>query len=255
MKSSIRAGLPTIPLLTMPLLAMSLLGVTRAGFAAEFSDAQRQEIIGILRDALKQDPSILREAITALQADESTREQAATKAAISNAREMLVSPGDPVGGNPRGDVTIVEFFDVRCGYCKRMEPVMAQFLAQDRNVRIIYKDLPILGPTSVLASKALLAAQKQNAYEKLREALMKVSGEISTSSIQAEAQKLGLDWPRLSKDMEDPAIKQRIDANLALAQMLGIQGTPAMVVGTELIPGAVGLTELKRVVAEARKAG
>lgn len=245
MKPSIRAGL----------LTMSLLGVPCAGFAAEFSDTQRQEIIGILRDALKQDPSILRDAITALQADESTREQAATKAAISNAREMLISPGDPVGGNPRGDVTIVEFFDVRCGYCKRMEPVMAQFLAQDRNVRIIYKDLPILGPTSVLASKALLAAQKQNAYEKLREALMKVSGEISTSSIQAEAQKLGLDWARLSKDMEDPAIKQRIDANLALAQMLGIQGTPAMVVGAELIPGAVGLTELKRVVAEARKAG
>jgi len=245
MKPSIRAGL----------LTMSLLGVPCAGFAAEFSDAQRQEIIGILRDALKQDPSILRDAIAALQADESTREQAATKAAISNAREMLISPGDPVGGNPRGDVTIVEFFDVRCGYCKRLEPVMAQFLAQDRNVRIIYKDLPILGPASVLASKALLAAQKQNAYEKLREALMKVSGEISTGSIQAEAQKLGLDWARLSKDMDDPAIKQRIDANLALAQMLGIQGTPAMVVGTELIPGAVGLTELKRVVAEARKAG
>jgi protein-disulfide isomerase len=245
MTLSFRAGLLSLALLTSPLPAL----------AEEFSPVQRDEIINILRAALKQDPSILRDAIAALQADESAREQAATKSAIASMKDSLVAPNDPEGGNPKGDVTIVEFFDVRCGYCKRLEPVMAQFLDQDRNVRVVYKDLPILGPASVLAAKALLAAQKQNGYEKLREALMKLPTDVSMASIQTEAQKLGLDWTRLSKDMDDPLVKQRIDANLALAHSLGIQGTPAMVIGNDLIPGAVGLSELKRVVARARAAG
>jgi protein-disulfide isomerase len=221
---------------------------------AAFTAEQREEITAILREALKQDPSILRDAITALQADEGAREQAAAKAAIATTKDALVNASDPVAGNPKGDVTIVEFFDVRCGYCRRLEPVMAQFLAQDRNVRLVYKDLPILGPGSVLASKALLAAQKQNAYEKLRDALMKVPPDISKASLQAEVTRLGLDWTRLSHDMDDPVIQQRIDANLSLAQVLNIQGTPAMVIGDELIPGAVGLAELKRTVDAVRSA-
>ena len=129
---------------------------------------------------------------------------------------------------------------------------MAQLLAKDGKVRLVYKDLPVLGPASVLGAKAVMAARKQNAYEKMREALMRGSPEITMASIQAEAKKLNLDWDRLSRDMEDPAIRAQIDSNLALAQTLGIQGTPAMVVGSELIPGAVGLDELRRAVADAR---
>src|SRR3712207_5535932 len=140
MTPSLRAGLLSLAVLAAPLPAL----------AEEFSAAQRAEIIGVLRDALKQDPSILRDAVAALQADESAREQAAQKSAIASMKDRLVQPTDPVGGNPKGDVTIVEFFDVRCGYCKRMEPGMAQFLGEDRKVRVVYKDLPILGPASVL---------------------------------------------------------------------------------------------------------
>ncbi|MGE0226815.1 MAG: DsbA family protein, partial [Acetobacteraceae bacterium] len=120
--------------------------------------------------------------------------------------------------------------------------------------RLVYKDLPILGPASVLASKALLAAQKQDGYEKLRTALMKASPDITKASIQAEATRVGLDWARLSRDMDDPQVQQRIDANLRVAQALNIQGTPAMVIGDELIPGAVGLGELTRAVETARAA-
>lgn len=233
-------------------LIAALLLTAGAAQAASFTAEQRAEIVQILRDALSKDPSILRDAITALQADEGARERAASRAAIASNQQRLTDPNDQVAGNPNGDVTIVEFFDVRCGYCKRLEPTMTRLLQEDRNIRLVYKDLPVLGPGSVLGARAILAARKQNAYEKLRDALMKGSPDITPASIEADAKRLGLDWGRLSKDMEDPAIKTHIDANLALSQALGIQGTPAMVIGSELIPGAVGLDELRRAVAEAR---
>jgi protein-disulfide isomerase len=219
--------------------------------AAEFTPAQRAEIVGIVRDALKQDPSILRDAIVALQADEGERSQEATRAAIAQA--PLVTPLDPVVGNPHGDVTIVEFFDTRCPYCRKLEPVMDSFLVKDRKVRLVYKDLPILGPASVLGTKALLAAQKQDAYDKMRAAVMKLPPDTTLPQIEATARGLGLDWPRMARDMDDPAVQGRIDANLKLAHDLGIQGTPALVIGNDLVPGAVELPELEKAVAEARK--
>jgi protein-disulfide isomerase len=223
-----------------------------AARAASFTAEQRAEIAAILRDALVKDPTILRDAIEALRADETAKEQAANKAAVAGIRDRLVDPADQVGGNPKGDVTIVEFFDIRCGYCKRLDPVLTRFIAEDRNIRRVYKDLPILGPASVLGAKATLAAAKQNAYEKMRDALMKGGSEITMASLQTEAKRLGLDWNRLSKDMEDPSVRAHIDSNLAMAQALGIQGTPAMVIGDELVPGAVPLDELRRLVANAR---
>ena len=203
-----------------------------------------------MRDALKTDPSILRDAVAALQADAGARQSAA----LAAHQAALATPADPVAGNPHGDVTIVEFFDTRCPYCRRLEPVMDQFLAQDHGVKLVYKDLPILGPASVLGSKALLAAQKQGGYEKLREAIMQMPPATTLPMIQAAAEKLGLDWTRLSHDMDDPAIQQRIETNLELARALDIEGTPALVIGTTLVPGAVDLSELKKSVAEARDA-
>jgi protein-disulfide isomerase len=211
--------------------------------AAEFTPAQRAEIVQILRDALKHDPSILQDAMTA-----------ASRAAIAAARETMVDPADPVGGNAQGDVTIVEFFDTRCPYCRKLEPTMAEFLARDHGVRLVYKDLPILGPASLLGSKALLAAQKQGGYEKLRDAIMSAPPNTTQAMVQAAAQKLGLDWKRLEHDMDDPAITTRIQTNLKLAHDIGIEGTPALVIGSTLIPGAVDLAELQTAVAAERGA-
>jgi protein-disulfide isomerase len=221
--------------------------------AAEFTPAQRAEIVAIVRDALKQDPSILREAVVALQADEGQRSQAAARAAIGHLQGELVLPTDPVGGDPHGDVTIVEFFDTRCPYCRKMEPTMDSFLTQDRKVRLVYKDLPILGPASVLGTKALLAAQKQDAYVKMREAIMKLPPDTTLPQIETAARGLGLDWPRMARDMDDPSVQARIDANVKLAHSLGIQGTPALVIGSDLIPGAADLPELQKAVAAARR--
>jgi protein-disulfide isomerase len=221
-------------------------------WADEFTDAQRTEIIKIVRDALKRDPSILRDAVVALQADDGEREKSASRAAVLAARDALVTPNDPVAGNPRGSVTIVEFFDVRCPYCRKLEPEMATLLSADRDVRLVYKDLPILGPASVLGTKALLAARKQDAYEKLRDSLMRMPPDLTRAAIETEAKKLGLDSGRLLHDMDDPSIQTQIDANLRLAQRLNIQGTPAMVIGDDLLAGAVDAVELRQAVAQAR---
>jgi protein-disulfide isomerase len=222
--------------------------------AAEFTPAQRAEIVQILRDALKRDPSILRDAVTAMQAEDGERQQAASQAAIAAARDKLIDPADPVAGNPKGDVTIVEFFDTRCPYCRKLEPTMAELLAKDHGVRLVYKDLPILGPASVLGSKALIAAQKQGGYEKLRDAVMALPPDTTKPMIQTAAQKLGLDWERLEHDMDDPSVAARIQGNLKLAHDLGIEGTPAMVIGTTLIPGAMDVAELQKAVATEREA-
>ena len=227
--------------------------------AQGFSPAQRDEIIAIVREALKTDPSILRDAVAALTADDSQKQEAAAHAAINAAgAELTAKSSDPVAGNPSGDVTIVEFFDVRCPYCKRLEPTMDKLLKQDHGVRLVYKDLPILGPASVLGTKALLAAQLQEtkvpgAYIKLREALMLGGGDVNKETIHAAAQRLGLDWERLQKDMDSADVQTRIDANLKLAHELGIEGTPAMVIGKDLVPGAVDFAELDDAVKKARK--
>jgi protein-disulfide isomerase len=243
---------PTLPLLTA--LLLSAAPFPTQAWAREFTSAQRAEIVAIVRDALKQDPSILRDAVTSLQADDGERGKTAEHAAVLAVKDALITPNDPIVGNPHGSVTIVEFFDVRCPYCRKMEPEMAAFLAADSDVRLVYKDLPILGAASVLGTKALLAARKQNAYEKLRDAVMRMPPDITRGAIETEARRLGLDTVRLLHDMDDPSIQQQIDANLRLAQRLNIQGTPAMVVGGELLAGAVDAAELKQMVAQARAA-
>jgi len=229
-------------------LAVGLLGLPVQ--ASEFTAAQRAEIVQIMRDALKQDPSILRDAVAAVQADDGKNQ----RAALAAAKDSLVDPADPVAGNPSGDVTIVEFFDTRCPYCRKLEPSMAELLAHDHGVRLVYKDLPILGPASVLGSKALLAAQRQGGYEKLRAAIMAAPPQTTKAMIQEAAVRLGLDWNRLEHDMDDPVIQSRIDAHLQLARSIGIEGTPALVIGGELIPGAVELPELRKAVTTARGA-
>ncbi len=223
-------------------------------WAGSFTPAQRAEIVGIVRDALRSDPSILRDAIAALQAQDRDQQEKASKAALARDRKALFSdPADPVAGNPAGNVTVVEFYDTRCPYCRQLEPTIAALLKADPNVRLVYKDLPILGPSSMLEARALLAAQRQGGYLRLQQAFMQGSGEASPATIRAAAEKAGLDAARLLRDMDDPAIAARLQANLALARDLDIEGTPVIVVGDRMILGAVDLPDLRGAVAQARK--
>ena len=219
-----------------------------------FTSAQRTEIVQLLRDALRSDPSILRDAITTLQQDDARQQDVATRSAIAAQHQALVAnPGDPAAGSAHPDVTMVEFYDTRCPYCRRLLPTMAALLKADPNVRLVYKDLPILGPSSVLEARALLAAQRQGGYLPLQEVLMHGSAVPTAQSLRAQAEKLGMDGARFERDMADPAIQARLDANLALARTLHIEGTPAFIIGNQLIPGAIDLADMQQAVAAARK--
>lgn len=220
--------------------------------AQSLDAAQRTEIIGILRDALRSDPSILRDALLVMQADDARREAAAQQETLALLSDKLIDPGDPVLGSPLADVTIVEFYDTRCPYCRRMLPTHTALLRADPKVRIVFKDLPILGPASQLESRALLAAQRQGGYFKLQHAIMQPGPPPTRDTIRAEAERQGLDGSRLLRDMDDPAIKARLDANIALAQQIGIQGTPALIVGKKLFAGLIELGDLQQAVAVAR---
>lgn len=222
--------------------------------AQAFTDAQRAEIVDIVREALRRDPTILREAFGALQAaEERDREDAQRGAIAAHRQELFDVAADPVRGNPRGDVTIVEFFDARCPYCKRLHAEMKPLLERDRNLRVVMKDLPILGPQSLVASRALLAAQRQGKYVELYNALMGLRGEPTDAVIRTEAGRAGIDVDRLWREKDDPAIQRRLDSNIALARALRIEGTPALVVGDTLIPGAVPIAQLEQIIAEERQ--
>ncbi|SFK26306.1 DsbA family protein [Falsiroseomonas stagni] len=246
--------------LLRPVLALCLVLIAggapaQAQEAPAFTAGQRAEILGILRQALREDPSIIREALAGLEeADRRDRSEAQRAAIAGNADALFRDAADPSKGNARGDITIVEFFDARCGYCKQLQPAMDALLRRDPNVRVVLKDLPILGPNSVLASRALLAAQRQGRYVPLYDALLSLRTEPTEAVLRQQAERAGLDWSRLRRDMDDPAIGARIERNLALAQRLGIEGTPALIIGNTLVPGAIELPALERLVAEARAA-
>ena len=247
-------------LLAAPLLAGPALAAppaeTPLPATSQFTPAQRAEIVAIMRQALRTDPSILRDAVLAMQADDGARQEAATRAAIEGSRAALTATaGDPVAGNPAGDITVVEFYDTRCPYCRRILPTLASLLQQDHGIRLVYKDMPILGPSSMVEARALLAAERQDGYLRLQSVLMQSKGEATTESVRQAAAQAGLDGARLAQDMQDPTIQQRLDANIALARKLGVEGTPALVIGDIMVPGAVELAELQQAVAAARKGG
>jgi protein-disulfide isomerase len=219
-----------------------------------FTSTQRAEIVQLLRDALRTDPSILRDAITALQQDDTRQQDEAARSAIASQHHALTAqPGDPTAGSANPDVTVVEFYDTRCPYCRRLLPTMAALLKADPKVRLVYKDLPILGAASVLEARALLAAQRQGGYLRLQDVVMHSTATPTAQTLRADAERLGLDGARFEQDMADPAIQARLDANLQLARALHIEGTPAFVIGAQLIPGAIELADMQQAVATARK--
>lgn len=221
--------------------------------AAEFTPAQRAEIVGIVRDALKQDPSILRDAIMALQAEDSARDAAASRAAIAQNKDQLVTAADPVVGNPHGDVTIVEFFDYACPYCKAIEPRLERAVRSDPGVRLILKEFPILTPESLVDSRAALAAAQQHKYRQFHDALMAYRGPWQEAVIYDTARRVGLDMPRLRRDMSAPAVTNEIIANFNLARGLRIFQTPGFVAGSHILTGPSAQIDFPAVIAAVRE--
>lgn len=215
------------------------------GIPARAADELPQaEVERIVREYLLREPEVIMEAIEELQrrrdmaASQQQREQI-----LANRPMLVADPRDPAIGNPDGDVTLVEFFDYRCGYCRAMVDSLNELIETDSELRVVMKEFPILGPESLLAAKAALAADRQGGYSAMHFALM-AEDRIDDATIRRLAEANGLDVEQLVADMESEPVRAHIQDNIRLAQSLGISGTPSFVVGETLLPGAVPLAAL-----------
>lgn len=237
------------------LAAASLLAVIAAPTFAAEKPLARADVEKIVRDYIIAHPEVLVESLQKLDAKRAEDQAAASKLAIAQYKDALFNDAaSPATGNPKGDVTVVEFFDYNCGYCKHLLPVVSELLAKDKNVRVVFKEFPILSPSSQLASKAGLAVHRlaPEKYFDFHRELMQQKGELTEALLLDTAGKLGLDKDKVKAEMASPDVEKALDANRKLGISLGIQGTPAIVVGNELIPGATDLQGLEAKIAAAR---
>jgi protein-disulfide isomerase len=215
--------------------------------------AERARLRDLVREILKENPEIVLDALQTLEAREHDEASAKSARALSQYRDQLERDAqDPVAGNPQGDVTLVEFFDYKCPYCKQAADQMFQAVQSDGKVRLVFKELPILGRESTIASRAALASLSQGKYLAFHHALIAERGPLDEANVLRIATAVGLDAGRLKTDMAKTDIDARIKRNLELAHALEIRGTPAFVIGDALIPGAIDAAALKAAIQKAR---
>lgn len=216
------------------------------------ASAEREKIEKIVREYILKNPSIIREAMLAFEAQEEKEKLArAAQSVKTHNKEIFLDASTPTFGNPQGDVKVAVFFDYNCGYCRTSLPGLAEVLKKDSSVQIVYKELPILGPQSLVAAKAALAAGLQGKYLEFHNALL-ASSDSGDETIKSIAEKLGLNHARLRLDMESKSIAAAIEKNYRLAAALDVNGTPAYIIGDKLFPGAVDAAGLKKIIADQR---
>lgn len=209
----------------------------------------------LVLETILANPEIIMEAVAILEQRQAEVQASAQVEVLSNQRELLErDPNAPVLGNPDGDVTVVEFFDYNCPYCKRAMEQVKGLIDADSNVRLVYREWPILGDGSVFAAKAALAARNQGKYEEFHWTLMAIKGRAEEASVMRVANEVGLDIEQLRRDMEAPEVEEHIATSMRLTQSLGFNGTPSFVIGDALVPGFVEQSQLEEYVAEVRDA-
>ena len=243
----------------LPLLAIATAAAFTPDSRAESSATpvlDREAVRNIVREYLLEHPEVIEEAIQVLQAKRESQEQDRVRAAHrEHDKALRFHPMSPVSGNPKGDVTLVEFFDYQCGYCKQSLKPVEDVLETDRQLRVVWKELPILGPVSRFAARAAMASEKQGQYLEFHVAVMGSRGKLTEDRVMAIAGNVGLDIQRLRRDMDDPAIENYLDETNRLAQTLGIRGTHAFVISDTLVPGTADSDRLKELIARARSGG
>ena len=241
-----------LPAFLVAALALSGSAAAESGL----NDAQKKDVEKVVQDYIIKNPEILMRALQQYRISQQNAErQQARENLLSLSAALNVNQASPVIGNPNGDVTVVEFFDYRCGYCKKVFPTIQALLKEDGNIRYVLKEFPILGPVSVVASQVALAVWNTapDKYMAFHTELMTARGQLSEEKIFSIAEDLSIDVDGLRKAMNTAVVTGELNKNMELAKSLGIEGTPAFVVGEELAPGAIGMDELKRMIAAVRK--
>lgn len=240
--------------MNLKLQALLLSGVLLAapGALRAADPLSKSELEATIRAYLLEHPEILIEMSQALQRKQAEAQRVQAQAALTTHRQDLFADAkSPSAGKADGSVTIVEFFDYRCGYCKRVTPTVQKLMAEDPSLRVVFKELPILGPESNVAALAALAAHEQGGYVKFHQALM-ASSDLTPDAIVKLAKETGLDADRLQKDMGKPELQTVLAKNRMLSEALAIQATPAFVIGDEVVPGALSEEAFKNLIAKAK---
>lgn len=246
----------TFPILALGTAGLIAFGATNGSKAQNngFTEAQKDELGTIIREYIMDNPEILFEAAEEHRANQENRQNAAFDEKREEYSEFLYdNDGSPSVGSPDADIVIVEFFDYNCGYCKRALSDVQNLIESDDNIRFVFKEMPILSPASLEAAKWALAADKQGKYFEYHQALMTMAGAKSEENLARAAEDLDLDVEQMKEDANSPAIAALIDKNLAVAQDLGIRGTPAFIIDDYLARGYLGLDGMKQIIAETRE--
>jgi protein-disulfide isomerase len=220
-------------------------------------DADETRAIGrIVREYLLEHPEVIMEAVEVLRQREQAAAERTRQEALATHRAALEDPGPlQVFGNPDGDVTVIEFFDYRCGYCRQVAGMLLDTVEDDGNVRLIMKEYPILGQNSVIAARAAIASAMQGKYRPYHTALMTELKEVDREGVLKLAEQMDLDTEQLQADMRSATVERELQRTFALAEALQIGGTPAFIVGDTLVPGALDRSRLERLIAQARGDG
>lgn len=234
------------------LASIALLLLPLSVFADGLGEDQIKELV---LETIRENPEIVIEALQIIEARTKAAQAAASAQLLSAQREALEQDSNaPVLGNPDGDVTVVEFFDYNCPYCRRVKPHMEALLAADTNVRVVYREWPILGEGSVFAARAALASRGQGKYEEFHWAMMGLNGRADEVSVIRAAAQAGLDIAQLRRDLDAPEVAEHIETSMRLAGALGFNGTPSFVIGEALVPGLIEADQLIELVNQARAA-
>jgi protein-disulfide isomerase len=208
----------------------------------------------VVKAALMAEPTMVNEALDAADRLQHQQLSAARSQAIETlAGRIYDNAGTPSIGKPDASVTIVEFFDYRCPYCKRVAPEMAALLAEDSDIRVVYKEFPILSPESLYAAKAALAANLQGKYRPMHDALIGLKGNLDNAAVLRAAEEIGLDVAKLQQDMESAAVMDELRSVHDLATALAIDGTPTFLFGNQYVSGALSVDEMRDLVAKLRQ--
>lgn len=240
--------------LAMGVCSVALLTPVHNARAEEFTPEQVKELDVLFKKFLAENPEVILKSVDDFRASEEKKTQQSAQQNLAEYADYFTDASLPSAGNPDGDVTVVEYFDYNCGYCRKAYQDILTLIKEDTNLRVVFQEMPILSPSSKVMAGLAMAAHEQGKYFEMHKALMDYRGSQSDDAYNKLAEKIGLDVSKMQTDAKSVDIIASIDKSSDMARVLGIRGTPGFIVGDQIYPGYIGLDGLRNAIKEARSA-